>query len=565
VEGDVLACAPELQKALHAISADYGDEQSADLAKVSKLLAYLLDTMVRRCLIFRLHPARVDPAPQSAEQDSDANKAAASSMTPETTCWRFTTHRFMQRAIFRKLHAPHVELHDVDQFSLSMWATQPDDVPRPNHVAAQQVADLMAEWTGFPADPARVMKSSAYHGALAQAHLRAREHRASGGAPDPEVTLPARMLRASYGVVRTLYSVGVVSHFHDFVSRAETKAPWEGYFEQHRLQVRWLIERARDLGMDRHLGQNSNGQARAPFFAEEVVWLYNECGLFALVQGKLDSAAGLFDLALRAARRIEGTDAHGALWCRINLNLAVVDIERGRIREARKNLQAIYAIEDENPILRLLVRGYLALIEHYSGNATLAKTWFSQVIDDLDGFGQSRSVAIFSRHLAELFRLGGEPDKVEAVRAADRAIAAATKGGHEDVRQLARLTRVRLAMDGLLPEEKDLIAKRLEEIESYAIDMGMPRLIADIAYARASYLLKLGETGHATRMAFKSISIAAGNGLKLRQMTSVARLGRICEARGLTDAARQLLGHAFEMAESSDYSNVRASVRRRHG
>lgn len=537
IEADVLAAAPQVSLACRPIlDGNHSPEQTTEL------LGQVLDLMVRRCLIFRIEPAQRSSAPDAPGTDRPN--------------WRFTTHRFMQRAIFRKLHAPHVEHSHVDQFSLSMWATQPDDVPRPNRAAAEQVSNLLAAWTGFPKDAKHVMQVSPYHTALQQA--------ADADGP-VQRTLPSRLLRASLGVVRTVFSVGVVSHFHDLGTEGLASSEPGGYFEQHRLQVRWLIEQARDLVLAGGLPQDAAPEARAPFFPEEIVWLYNECGLFALVQGMLESAAGYFGVALRAAEKIEPTDAHGALWCRIHLNLAVADIERGRIREARKNLQVIYSIEDENPILRLLARGYLALVEHYSGNSALAKTWFNEVIEDLDTFGQSRSVAIFSRHLAELCRLGGEADRVDAVRAADRAIAAATKGGHEDVRQLVRLTRVRLAMEDLLSDERDSIARRLDEIERYALDMGMPRLLADITYAKASHLLKLGETRHATSLACKCIQVSTANSLRLRQMTAIGLLGRICEARGFHEASRHLLNRSFALAEACDYSHVRASVRRRHG
>jgi hypothetical protein len=460
--------------------------------------------------------------------------------------------------VFRKLHAPHIEHPMVDQFGLSMWATQPDDVPRPNRVEAMKVANLMAAWTGFPKDEEHVMRPSAYHSALERALTI--DARVEVGWQRIQ-TLPARMLRAALGVVRTVYSVGVVSHFADPAEDNRSHVPVEGHFEQHRLQVRWLLEQARGLAQQKTLLTQS--EARAPFFSEEIVWLYNECGLFALIQGRLDSAAGLFALALRAAQEIEGGDSRGALWCRIQLNLAVADIERGCIREARSHLQMIYEVGDENPILRLLARGYLALVEHYTGNSSLAEEWLKVVIEDLDKYEQSRSVAIFSRHLAELYRLRGEAGKEQALRAADRSIAAATKGGHEDVRQLARLTRVRLAIDELHQEDPDSIQRRLEEIERYGVEMGMPRLVADTAYAKATRLLRLGETRNAAQMACQCIEVATTHNLRLRQMTAIALLGRICERRGMVGAGRQLLARAFELAESCNYSNVRASVRRR--
>ena len=543
VEGDVLALAPAVRHLLQGVLQERKDSDPSFEDVKLAVTHHMLDVLVRRCLVFRIEPTRLKGERAEAKPN-----------------WRFTLHRFLQRAIFRQLHAPYVEHAIVDQFGLSMWATQPDDLPRPSRQSAEQIATLLAQWTGFPKDPETIMRASTYHRAL-------HETVAADSSDRRARSLPARLLRASFGVVRTVYSVGVVSRFHDFAGTSELRAPTEGFFEQHRLQVRWIIEKARELrylhsepGAD--MAATEGTESNAPFFPEEIVWLYNECGLFSLVEGRLDSAAGLFGLALRRARDIEGNDANGALWCRIHLNLAVTDIERGRIREARKNLQAIRAVDDENPILRLLATGYLALVDHYSGNSSAAEAVFKDVIEDLEAYGQSRSVAIFARHLAELYRLRGLDAAEQARQAIDRSIAAATKGGHEDLRQLARLSRVRLAIDGHLSDEAHAIQRRLDEIETYGIDMGMPRLVADTAYAKATHLLKLGETRHAMQLARECLLVAKTHNLRLRQMTALALMGRVCERRGMSRASRHLLGRAFELAESCDYSNARANVRR---
>lgn len=337
----------------------------------------------------------------------------------------------------------------------------------------------------------------------------------------------------------------------------------EGYFEQHRLQVQWLITQAVDLGkIDNPEGKS---EASSPFFAEEIVWLYNECGLFCLVEGRLDPGAEMFDLALKAAARLEGADELGALRCRIHLNLAVVDIDRGRLREARRNLNLIKNINDENPILRILAQGFIGLFEHYAGNLDVAERIYMTVINDLDKFEQSRSVAIFARYLADLYRVRSAGEVEKALRAIDRANAAATKGGHEDVRQLVKLSRVRLAISGMIEQEASGIHRSLDEIERYGVNMGMPRVQADVAYARAAHLLKLGETCHAATLACQCIEIATANNLRLRQMTALALLAKIYERRGLNAAAAPLLKRAYELADSCDYSNVRQSVSKQLG
>jgi tetratricopeptide (TPR) repeat protein len=561
MEADVLARAPALRKEFtdlvkeavqvkHAVvSAEVLDHPALRLS----LIEFVLDLLVCRCLVFRLQAAqfgdgaRTDEAVTKSEtQDSESRPN-----------WRYTIHRFIQRSIFRKLHAPHVEHAAVDPFGLSMWATQPDDVPRPNRQAAEEIANLLADWTGFPRDPEHVMRASEYHRALAEA-LQAK---GAGGVSVNARSLPARMLRSSLGVVRTVYSVGAVSRYHDFAGIAEMHAPSEGFFAQHRLQVRWLIDRA--LELPRHKSLNTD-EACKPFFAEEFVWLYNECGLFCLIEGRLDHAAALFGVALRSAATIEEGEKHGALWCRIHLNLAVTDIERGNIREARTHLTAICAVTDENPILRLLAAGYLGLVDHYSGNSAHAENVLNKVIQDLDKYGQSRSVSIFARHLAELYRLRGQEARAQAVAAVDRALASATKGGHEDVRQMAMLSRARLAIDGLLDDDALTVQLRLDEIERYGVDMGMPRLLADVAYARASHLMELGDTRHAAQLACKCLEISTAHELRLRQMTALALLGKIYQRRGRHATAHSLLARAFDLAEACDYSNVRDTVRWHH-
>ena len=611
VQADVLATAPLIEADCLLLLADLIGKDAAELRVddlrqlgiAQHLVALVLDLMVNRCLVFRMVPVELGPddvralrggdavGPKFASwyQDSYLGAAkplnAATSKTRSDTGWRYTIHRYLQRHILGHLKAPFVELQRVDQFGLSLWASQPDELLRPHRSAAHDISGLVAAWIGFPMNGEGIRATSTYHwyAKRAQDHAMGLCEAVSGsGWNDAEfwlaITLPSRMLRAALGVVRATYSVGVVSRLHDPDSEATgVSGPEEGYFKQHHLQVRWLLEQARYLKTDDHLSKLLDTiqkcpergaywglamEAAAPFYVDELVWLNNECGLFCLVEGRLDNAAGMFRQALIAAAQVEGEDPRGALSCRVHLNLAVADIERGRIREADEQLAHIEAVRDENPILRILARGFRALVQHLSGNLSRAEKMYTDVIADLGRLGQLRSVAIFSRHLAELHRLQGASASVKALHAIEQSIAAATKGGHEDIRHLAMLSRVRLAIAGILPPEvlgvaRDSVQADLDAIEHYGQVMGMSRLHADAAFARALRLLSLGETRHAAHLVHQCLELCAINGLRLRQMMGIALLGRIYRKRGRLDLAEPLFAQAYALATDCHYGNLR--------
>ncbi len=596
VEADVLAEAPKIQSASMRIVRLVGgilmnaayepskkDRRLYRRPLTLRVVQIALDLLAHRCLVFRLHPVSLevaealiaegqpfdadDPKQLRAYRESravsdrreraqaDRRQLPVASGAQASPNWRFSLHRFVQRAIFRRLHAPFVEYPQVDQFSLSMWATQPDDLPRPNAAAARDISELMADWTGYPRSVRRVIRQSAYHSALHAAFdapLPAR-----GKDRERIASLPARMLRAAFGVARSVFSVGVVSRYHESKTDG-LSAPEEGYFEQHRLQIRWLLHNAVELMRKGRDKKDVARTAEAPFFAEEIVWLYNECGLLCLVEGRLETAAGLFRRAWRAAQTLEPNKEHGALWCRIHLNLAIVEVERGQIRAARHNLEAIRAVPDENPILRLLAHGLFGMTEHLMGDLAGAEAIYTDVIADLQAYGQSRAVAIFARQLGELYRRQGPGSFDKAEDAIERAIERAHQGGHEDIRQLAKLSRARLRIDRFTESEVvGRVQEELDAVERYGYSMGMPRIVAEVAYARSSYLLGLGETHYAMTLAADSLELATANDLRLRQVTALALLAKSCDHRGMQAASEPLRLRAAELAEACDYTGVR--------
>src|SRR5262249_33408366 len=149
-----------------------------------------------------------------------------------------------------------------------------------------------------------------------------------------------------------------------------------GIFEEHRLLIRWLLRRAGALDPPESKPAKEDD---AVFYAEEVAWLLNECGVLSLAQGRLQDAVALLERAQRAAERIE-PNGTGALRTRIGLNAVIADIERGRLSRARALLTEIAGIPDEHPIPRLLAEGYLGLIDHVTGRLDSASERYRKAL-----------------------------------------------------------------------------------------------------------------------------------------------------------------------------------------
>ncbi|MBL6431069.1 MAG: tetratricopeptide repeat protein [Alphaproteobacteria bacterium] len=173
-------------------------------------------------------------------------------------------------------------------------------------------------------------------------------------------------LRAALTMVRSTFSVAVVSRFEDYkshpASRAERK---RGYFETYKVRLRWIIRMAWELldvedlkaaigsetgKTDAEVDLERDFRAYRPDLAfkqmnalhrDEIVWLYNEAGLTCLVQGNLTDAVALLRQAIEFNRGIEGQEDVGRQHNRISLNLAMVQIERGRLSAARSRLRRI--------------------------------------------------------------------------------------------------------------------------------------------------------------------------------------------------------------------------------
>lgn len=503
-----------------------------------KMIGETLALGINRCLIFPLQPT--------------GTPSAGSSFTvplPEDWPPRYTLHRLMQRYVLQQIGAPDVEYSEMSRFGISLFASQPNELPRLRPEAHTRVRRTIASLIGYPGDV----------GELQEDFYTARP------------IVRARMLRAAYGIMRSVYSVAVLARL-DVPSQSPTQEdPDIGYMEQYRRLVRWTIKASNDLQSD--LAQDvkqlqTRGDARPasektdapspsydvehfrPFFSEEIVWLYNECGVLSLVQGHLSDAHALFGRALEAAGRLE-PDSSRPLHVRIQLNKAIVDIERGHTEEARRNLSRIRAIRGEHFIPRALATGYLGLIEHLAGNGDVATDLYNSAIEELIKERRTRAASIFARHLGDLRRIMGGDKREEAKARIEQALNLAEEGSHEDVRHMALLAHARLRIDTYSHANAHTVHGDLDQVEKYGRTIGLPRLLCEALALRARLLLKQGETHLASSLAAQSLEIAASNNMRIRTLSALLLLAEICIERDQRRAARPLIELAARLARSS--------------
>jgi tetratricopeptide (TPR) repeat protein len=500
------------------------------------ILEAMMNLLVRRCLVYRV-------APKGPEDEAYPLRGH-----------RFATHKAIRRHIFLQFKAPNIDYSQVDQLTVSLYATQPDDLPRPTAEGHRRVRNLIDQLSLFE----KALDEPAHDAPDPYLQLAQSLDRSNHGEQTRQ--LRSARLRAAYGALRSIYSVGVVSRFSTYEHEG-LETPVSGYFESHRLRVRWMLRLATRL--DRPLesatltGERGDlEKIRGTFHAEEIVWLFNECGVISLAQGRFSDAVALLGQASRIARDLIEKRDWGALHARIGVNRSIAQIERGRLLEAKEMLERVRDESDETPALRAIARGYLALICDLRGDQRSANAEYDKVISRLIEIGRYRSAAIFSVQRAEcLQRLGG-PHLEQATLLADQATSFAAKGGHEDIRHLAQLARIALEITvpgkELPVERRKTYDDQLAEVDAYARTMGAPRIICRVALVRSEFALQLGDYPGAARFAQAAMQIATRHDMELRKIGAMTLLGTAMFKLDLPEA-RTLLLRARDLSYHVDY------------
>ncbi|EGF93223.1 tetratricopeptide repeat family protein [Asticcacaulis biprosthecium C19] len=511
-----------LISSIKTIKADFFE--GAEQARETAIYYLVLDLMVHRCLIFRI-------APKGAEYHHNNRRKH-----------RFTTHKSLRRRILRQFNAPPQDYSELDQLTVSMYPTQPNDFPRPSAEGHRRIRQLIDDLSGF--EQVAGSRAHVYKDPL-------RDYAENDGERD---AIDRARLRGAIGPLRSFYSVGVVSRFNTYQDEG-LPTPDAGYFEAIRLRVRWLLRRAVHLD-GAAVPETDDFTDLCTFHAEEIVWLFNECGVLSLASGRMTDASLLLNQARMVTRRYIENQETGPLHNRINLNFAITAIERGRLHSARDLLAAIAKDEDETKSINMIAKGYLAMIDDLMGAGHRALPVYKLVSEGLMDIRRYRAAAIMLIHYGDcLRRLGKFPEALENIR---NACSLAANGGHEDVRQTGILAEawVRIMQCGeqLPQQEKDDLNDVLDQIEAYANVMGMPRLISGASLARAQFLINKGESRNAIDAAQRALLLATRHDTELQKISALSLLGIAMHKLNLPEAQNVLI-RARELAYYIEYNS----------
>ncbi len=298
-------------------------------------------------------------------------------------------------------------------------------------------------------------------------------------------------------------------------------------------------------------------RVRHPLYRDEIAWLYNERGLASLTQGRLFDALPLFrkarDIMSHRVTPASDTKAFNAVERRINLNYAIAKIERGKIRDARLILEDLkrssVAVKFSTPSrLAPYIEGYLALCDHLGGSFETARDGYMFSVKALSDTQDLRAVAIFKRHLSDLYRSIGDLDS--AMREIELAINAASKAQQRDILNLAKSSKAQI----LLAHGRRVAARdSLPEILDYASRMGLYSHRADALLVEARVRVDVGDLGPAAHAASGAIALCTRHGLRLRKLSSLIIYGNIQHMRGLPPIGRSILENARAEAETIGY------------
>jgi tetratricopeptide (TPR) repeat protein len=465
------------------------------------------------------------------------------------------------------MHAPSVEYADGDQFAMSLYASQTNDLPRLTEQAHADLRRTVAAMIGYPESDDRDDVLAFWPGLPSDAD----------GA-NAVLDRRAQLLRAALGMVRSVYSLSTIAKLapatNGGLPPAEQAPPYHpGLVEDHRLLIRWMLRQAVEI--DRHPLRSVTEGAIRPFYAEEIVWLYNECAVLSYMQGRLPNAIALFERAEEAARIIEPF-GEGALRTRIALNRALADIDRGRVILAERALAGIRGIRDEHPVIRCVATGMLGVVDHLRGRYQSAERHYAESLgiepvttsdimplgtrgtDGLIAQDRSRAASIVARHYGDLLRtLGNFGGSSQILQ---QSATLAIEGGHEDVHHFARLSTIRLELARNDRTDFRRLHQELDVVEGYGRVMGMPRLQCEVDLARTRLHQKGGDLKGAASVASRGLTVATANDLRLRKTTFLLQLATIAELQGRISECRPLLQEAFDIARDTDYHSARAQA-----
>lgn len=532
VESDVLFLAPRIQRRLKQLT-------SEDIKNPRGAFGEVIDNLECMKLII----------PLKAFQES------------EPFMNRYGLHPTLLSEIRERSGVPLSEAVLSAAFNMSLYTAQPTDGPLPEtflHDELGQLIDWMiGAWKDVPLSKA-----------LGNANNRCR--------PDAIAAL-----RAALATIRGYYSTTTLLAL-DGKDRA-IGFDRDGALSEHAERLGRLLSAFRN-SVD-ELVEIQGKRPAGPFYADEIVWLYNEIGVVRLAQGDLYEARFAFDEAERYNHEYVEFDDRSHNWRRIMLNQIVVDIERARLDSAERRIKQIErqigndkielvakitsekgpipiptqrGISHEEILAVGLIAGYRGICSHIFGETVDAQEHYDAALEILRRLDERRAYATFLRHRAGLRR--GLMSTEDIRLALDLAVSAAESVRQMDLVHHSRIQRANRAFDARDIDAWTRATRQLHEALVYADDTDMYRVRVEARANLAVASMTSGDYEVALEHATEALTLATRYGLSLRKISLRILIGRILMRRGDPQSGRALIESGKAAANRVGYQQAISSA-----
>lgn len=519
VGGAVLVRLPEVREYFERLGVE------TDVSR-RRFLVRSLTVLAHRGLVFRLEP---NPWLKLHDNAKD---------WPETQEYRYALHRVVQNFALEGLKTGTSDPVRNNTFAPSLYAVMSPTGPRLSRDTYRFLRTLMIGLSQYP--------DVATTDANAQPWLFTTGDR----------SIRIQALRAAMTLTRSIFSVAVVSRMSDQKPISDSLQK-RGYLETYKVRLRWIIRMAWESVYPEQ--KKAFKEEGVPYkqinalYLDEIVWIYNELGVVSLAQGSLSDSLGYLRQAAEQNERIEGRSRNSPIFNHIDLNHAIVQIERGSFKSARFRLERVLEATRERAFnVHYTALGYQCVLNHLSGIRDGVREDFARTVNHFVRSNETRAAALFLMHEGGFI---AEGDYITAIQNITRARDMAETDGHEDVRHHIELARIRVKTQWMPDRKHD--ARDLGvilKVESFARRMSIWSLQVDALRLRAQLLLEQGETSTAGRLLSRAMAVAKRHALTLRLNSCMTTYADTLRIRGDVESAKRMALSSLSLAKQTGYS-----------
>lgn len=535
---------------------------------------------------------------------------------------RYTLQHQLREYFAHKMGLSVPDQGERNFYQLTLYCDQPRDLPTPSsqHYALFRriITDQIKQcrhtlWCFYKlkaikSDPKSIPngdKEIAYNGLIRRLYDHSHPGTDSGKSYyDPtlnSIHAVQQRTRAIYGLLRSGFSIGTLSRLPGFTGEDESEQP----FERHRGWLRGVTNAA--LGIDyvseeieglakgelldlknfgdsnepeklynpfaEHFGKQEEQLAANlpnvsnPLYRDEVGWLYNERAVVSFTQGNLFDAIPLFRQAKRVldhshVGELASDPALHAAVRRVNLNLAIAQIERANLNAAKNLIDSLLIPTDFSgqyeSMISWIGKGYLGLIRHLNGDFATAAVNYNETIDKATESGLLRLASIFNRHYADLLRSQGQYP--EANIKSQFAVSSALQSEQRDIFWLARLSQAHIWLAENRPSCEIECESTVKQALRYAKSMGIIKIEIEALRIQAEILLRNGDQLIGGAVAAKAAALAARHGLRLFRQSALLVYAKSLVGRQQYTLAYNILKEVRRESERRQYLSLASSI-----